>query len=301
MNNNNLNWLFNPQTLFDMMKPPGGNYFQNASPPSQASEAKADAAAPENSQHAKAAEPESSSCPGDCKKPEPPCRKDDCEKPIPTCRPDDCEKQMPTCCPYGCAKPGPQGPQGEQGPCGPPGEPGPMGPQGEPGPPGCPGERGEPGPQGPQGPCGEQGARGPAGPPGYTQNSIFASFGGQEMILPESAALPLETDIPDVTEHISLCNSHSVRLTPGYYAIYYYVSAEMEKHGFIRLTPIFNDCMQTAYSGYAKAVTRKEQLELSRYFIAEIHNDSPLSFAWNSSASKSRVNMNVSIVKLFRQ
>ena len=98
------------------------------------------------------------------------------------------------------------------------GETGPQGPRGEPGPPGCPGERGETGPQGvtgpqgpqgatgPQGPRGDPGARGPAGPPGYPQSSIFASFTGKELIVPENADLLLKTDIPDITGNISLCN-----------------------------------------------------------------------------------------------
>ena len=76
-----------------------------------------------------------------------------------------------------------------------------MGPRGEPGPPGIPGERGETGPQGvtgpqgpqgvtgPMGPKGEPGARGPAGPSGYPQNSIFASFAGQELTMSENTTL----------------------------------------------------------------------------------------------------------------
>ncbi len=93
--------------------------------------------------------------------------------------------------------------------------------------PGCQGERGEVGPQGavgPQGPRGERGERGPAGPCGYPQNCIFASFAGQDIILPERACFPLKIDISDITQNISLCNEYSVSLTPGYYAVYYYLS-----------------------------------------------------------------------------
>lgn len=193
------------------------------------------------------------------------------------------------------------------------GEPGPMGPRGESGPPGCPGERGETGPQGvtgpqgpqgatgPMGPRGEPGPRGPAGPPGYPQNSIFATFSGKELILPESASLALKIDIPDITQNITLCDSSCVALTPGYYAISYYLSALMKKHGFIKLTPIFNDCKQTLYTSYAEASKRKEMLALSRYFIIEIPVGSRLFFAWHSSACDTRINMNLSIEKLYRQ
>ena len=85
-------------------------------------------------------------------------------------------------------------------------EPGPMGPRGEPGPPGCPGEQGEPGPQGVTGPQGPQ------------------------------------VEIPDITRNITLCNNCSVALTPGYYAVSYYISTVMKRHGFIKLTPVFNNC-----------------------------------------------------------
>ena len=193
------------------------------------------------------------------------------------------------------------------------GEPGPMGPRGEPGLPGCPGERGETGPQGvtgpqgpqgatgPMGPRGEPGARGPAGPPGYPQNSIFASFMGQELMMPESASLPLKIEIPDITRNISLCNNYSVSLTPGYYAISYYISTVMKRHGFIKLTPIFNDSKQNIYTSYAEAAKRKEMLVISRYFIISIPSGTTMFFAWQSSSGISKINMNLNIEKLWRQ
>ena len=249
-------------------------------------------------------ESEPSCCPVKCGESEPPCCLVKCGEP------------EPPCCFVKCGERGPQGPRGEPGPPGCPGErgeTGPQGPRGEPGPPGCPGERGETGPQGvtgpqgpqgptgPQGPRGELGARGPAGPPGYPQNSIFASFIGQEIILPENASLPLKIDIPDITQNISLCNDYSVLLTPGCYAIYYYLSTIMKRRGFVKLTPIFNDCVQTFYSTYAETGKRKEMIIISRYFIIEIPSESTLFFTWDSSAGVSKINMNLSIEKLGRQ
>lgn len=190
---------------------------------------------------------------------------------------------------------------------------GPMGPRGEPGPPGCPGERGETGPQGvtgpqgpqgvmgPMGPRGEPGPRGPAGPPGYPQNSIFASFSVQERIMPESASLTFKTQIPDITQNIVLQNNCSITLTAGYYVISYSLFTIMKRHGFVKITPVFNDCMQTQYGAYAEAARRKEPLTLSRYFIVEIPASTTLFFEWRSSAGASKINMNVSIQKLYRQ
>ena len=154
---------------------------------------------------------------------------------------------------------------------------------------------------GPMGPRGEPGLPGPMGPPGYPQNSIFASFSGQGLVMPERGKLPLEADISDITQNISLCDNGSVVLAPGYYAVTYYVSAVVRRSGFVRLTPIFNDCKQTLYSACAEAVRRKELLALSRHFIIEVADGSALFFAWHSSAGTSRVNMNLSIEKLLRQ
>lgn len=191
-------------------------------------------------------------------------------------------------------------------------EPGPMGPRGEPGPQGCPGDRGEPGPQGvtgpqgpqgatgPMGPRGDPGPRGPAGPPGYPQNSVFASFMEQQLFLPDNANLPLKVNIPDTTGNISPFGDYSVILNPGYYSVYYYISAFPEIPGFISLTPVFNDCMQSVFSGSAESKKQRETLELSRYFIIEIFTASPLYFIWNSSAAGTEINMNLIVQKLSR-
>ena len=272
--------------------------------------------------------------PEECGKPDQswcPCCREECGKPDQTwcpCSPEECGKPETSwcpCCREECGKPDQTWCPCCREECGKPetswcpccmeerGEPGPMGPRGESGPPGCPGERGETGPQGvtgpqgpqgatgPMGPRGEPGPRGPAGPSGYPQNSIFASFSSQDLILPESGSLPLRIEIPDITHNISLCNNCSVSLTPGYYAIGYYVSAEIRKHGFIRITPVLNGCRQTAYSAYAEADRKKEMLSVSRYFIVEIPADAMLCFAWHCSEGASEIDMNLSIEKLCRQ
>ncbi len=302
MNNYNANWMFNPPNLFGM-RIPNRNCNQNVAQPSSDFINETNTALTDDSQHTGTAGTEEGSSSRYC------------ESGMPE----------PSGASFECGEPDPMGPRGEysspgcscrcgeSGPMGPRGEPGPMGPRGEPGPPGCSGERGESGPQGvtgaqgpqgatgPMGPRGEPGPCGPAGPPGYPQNSIFALFSGKELIMPESASLPLKIQIPDITQNISLCNSCSVALTPGYYVISYYISTVMKRHGFIKLTPIFNDCKQTMYTAYAEAEKRKEILVISRYFIIEIPTGSTLFFAWHSSAGVSKINMNLSIEKLYRQ
>lgn len=153
---------------------------------------------------------------------------------------------------------------------------------------------------GPMGPRGDPGPRGPAGPPGYPQNSVFASFMEQKLFIPENANLPLKVNIPDTTGNISPYDNYSVILNPGYYAIYYYISTVMETPGFIKLTPVFNDSMQTVFTGYAESRDCWEILEISRYFIIEIYRASPLFFAWNSSANISEININLIVQKLSR-
>lgn len=193
------------------------------------------------------------------------------------------------------------------------GIPGPMGPRGEPGAPGCPGERGETGPQGvtgpqgpqgatgPMGPKGDTGARGPQGPQGYPQNNIFATFLCQDITIPETAQLPLKTEIPDITQNISLCDNCCISLTPGYYAISYYISTEIKWHNYIKLTPVLNKHKQAIYATYAEAVKRKELLVLSRHFIIRIPDISTLRFIWQCSAGTTKINMDMSVEKLSRQ
>lgn len=278
LNNFNSNWMFNPQNLFGMRRNFNKNYNQNTVQPSFNNVSGTNKAVSNPSRYTNITKSGGyNSC---------------------------------------CCEPELQEPRGEAGSPGCPSEPGeigPQGPRGEAGPPGCPGERGETGPQGvtgpqgpqgatgPQGPRGEPGVRGPEGPPGYPQNSIFASFLGQELILTENANLPLKIDIPDITQNISLYDDYSVWLTPGCYVICYYISTVMKMNGFIKLTPVFNDCMHTIYTAYAETAKRKKILVISRYFIIEIPNASRLFFAWDSSESSSKINMNLSIEKLSRQ
>ena len=338
MNNFNPNWLFNPPNLFNMGRTPNRSYHQNYNQGYNQnalqfpinSKAGTNSVVSGQSQHTNTQESQENDTSS-------PYETETVEQPRETGSLDgfdgwetssasDCPRKSSSMglrgesgfpgCPGERGEPGPMGPRGEPGPpgcLGERGEPGPMGPRGEPGPPGCPGERGEPGPQGvtgpqgpqgatgPMGPQGEPGARGPAGPPGYPQNSVFASFLGYELVMPESTRLPLKADIPDTTGNISSYNNSSVMLTPGCYAVSYYISTIMKKRGFIKITPVFNDCEQAVYTVCAEAARRREILAVSRYFMIEIPSMSPLFFTWYSSAGTSKINMNLCIQKLYRQ
>lgn len=296
---NNFNWIFNPPNLFGMGRNYNRNYNQNTAQPSTNCASGGNKTASDSFQYKNTAESDESDYPCYYESEE----TNPSEEPGLSGCPDKCgefcqgreEEFYQPDYPAKCGEPGPQGPRGEAGPPGCPGERGETGPQGVTGPQG---PQGEPGPQGPRG---ETGARGPAGPCGYPQNSMFASFLGTGLILPENARLPLKINIADITGNISYCNDDSVLLNPGCYVIYYYISAEMKRHGFIKLTPIVNDCVQTAYSAYAESDKRNKILAISRYFIVELPDMSTLFFTWDSSEGNCRIDMNLSIEKLGRQ
>lgn len=215
-----------------------------------------------------------------------------------------CKEPSERCC---C-----QGPPGKSGPIGPPGEPGPMGPRGPQGPSGCQGERGMTGPQGvtgpqglqgvtgPQGPAGQQGCRGPMGPAGFTQNSVFAAFAKQDILMPENALLPFKTTVPDVTGNILPQTECSVMLSSGYYSIYYYVASRIKKPGFMEVIPMLDGKAQPTFAGTAATKSQDESVQISREFIIEIPYSTLLDIEWKCTENASRVNMNVNIVKLCR-
>lgn len=281
MNNFNMNWMFNPPNLFGM-RTPNRSRSQNAACPSQNFIDELNTAMPDYSQQTITTEEEEAAL--------------------------SCQDESE---PVGAAQV--SGitdaffERGEQEAMGP------QGPRGEPGPPGCPGERGETGPQGvtgpqgpqgetgPMGPKGETGERGPQGPPGYPQNTIFASFSGQDLVMPVNASLPLEIELPDTSQNISLGSGCCIELAQGYYAISYYLSAVLKRHGFIKLTPVLNNCELTVFTSCAETVKRREMVSISRYFIMEVPIASTLLFAWVSSAGEAKVNMNLSIEKLCRE
>lgn len=211
--------------------------------------------------------------------------------------------------------PGPRGDRGLQGPQGNPGLPGeigPMGCRGEQGPRGYPGECGPPGPQGvtgpqgaqgvtgPMGPMGDPGCRGPMGPPGPSQDSIFATFANQICKSPKKNILPLEPEIPDITGNIISKNDCFIMLSPGYYAVYFYVSLKTKLPDSIRVIPFYNGSIQTDRAGFAVTKNINETAVIARHFIAEISNVSPLCFKLFSKGHAHHINISITLQKLNR-
>lgn len=196
----------------------------------------------------------------------------------------------------GC-RPGPKGDTGERG---------------EKGPAGCKGERGDMGPQGitglqgpqgvtgPQGPRGEAGLRGPVGPPGYSHNSVFAAFSDNGFSLPERANLPLSPIITDITENILSCTDDSITLMPGYYTIYYYISAVVRTPGSVKIMPVFNSTPLRCYMGSAFTDCSADSAVVSREFILETPVSARLFFAWRCKGTADYISSNINILKLCR-
>lgn len=184
--------------------------------------------------------------------------------------------------------------------------------RGEQGPPGCQGDRGEAGPQGvtgpqgpqgvtgPQGPQGAPGCQGPAGPAGCSQSSVFAAFASNGFSMPEKASLPLKSVITDITENITQHTSCSVTLTPGCYAVYYYISARLIVPGSLKIAPVIGDTAQHLYIGSAFTKTHNEAVVITRYFFIEVSLRSSLRFAWQCRETLHNISMNVNIQKLCR-
>ena len=186
------------------------------------------------------------------------------------------------------------GPRGEQGPPGLKGERGDMGPQGITGP------QGPQGVTGPQGPPGEPGLRGLAGAPGFSPNSVFAAFVKHGFNLPEKAYLPLEPAIIDVTGNITQNTGYSITLAPGYYSVYYYVSAKLKTPGPVKIMPVYNDTPLRCFTGNAVTNSPSETAVVSRDFILEAPVCAQLFFAWKCRETPTNISMNVNILKLYK-
>lgn len=110
----------------------------------------------------------------------------------------------------------------------------------------CRGPQGEPGPQGERGPQGE------AGQPGENSVLAAASFFAFERRFENGKPIPLVTGMADTTGQIQLVDETHIQLEQGKYAVWYTVSAVLEKAGYLQVTPSRQGSSLLAYGVYAK-------------------------------------------------
>jgi len=92
--------------------------------------------------------------------------------------------------------------------------------------------------QGEQGPQGERGAQGETGQPGENSVLAAASFFAFERRFENGKPIPLVTGMADETR---------IQLEQGRYAVWYTVSAVLEKEGYFQVTPSQQGSPRLAY------------------------------------------------------
>lgn len=213
------------------------------------------------------------------------------------------------CCQGPAGEPGPAGERGEQGVQGIQGERGLMGPQGESGkqgmqgsmgPMGPQGESGSRGPEGPIGPTGAMGPKGATGPAGGEKISIFATFCNKKVIQTGETALLLSNVILDDTSTITQVSETNILLSPGYYSIYFYISAEMEQGGNIEVIPVVGETSLKNHRVYGKTVEKEGFLSVSRNFVIEVALEKEIYFTCCCEGTPFNMDVNINFVKLCR-
>lgn len=103
-----------------------------------------------------------------------------------------------------------------------------------------------------RGPQGEQGPQGEPGPKGENSILAAASFFAFERRFENGKPIPLVTGTADETGQIQLEDETRIRLEQGKYAVWYTVSAVLEKAGYLQVTPSQQASPLLAYGVYAK-------------------------------------------------
>ena len=109
------------------------------------------------------------------------------------------------------------------------------------------------GPQGEQGLQGERGPQGETGQPGENSVLAVASFFAFERRFENGKPIPLVTGMADETGQIRLVDETRIQLEQGRYAVWYTVSAVLEKEGYFQVTPSQQGSPRLAYGVYAKS------------------------------------------------
>ena len=201
---------------------------------------------------------------------------------------------------------GPTGPAGitgltgATGPTGPTGPMGLIGATGPTGPAGITGLTGATGPTGPTGPMGFTGATGPTGPAGTIPEGSFATYLNTQYILIDNSLIDTFPSITDSTGNITQENTKVIILKPGYYFIYYKVSALFRTPGYMQITPSYNGSPHIETGAYFATNTNGSSALGVEGFIIYVPSETSFTLSYSGSTNATDGEVDITIIKLNR-
>ena len=201
---------------------------------------------------------------------------------------------------------GPTGPAGitgltgATGPTGPTGPMGLIGATGPTGPAGITGGIGATGPTGPTGPMGLIGATGPTGPAGTIPEGSFATYLNTQYILIDNSLIDTFPSITDSTGNITQENTKVIILKPGYYFIYYKVSALFRTPGYMQITPSYNGSPHIETGAYFATNTNGSSALGVEGFIIYVPSETSFTLSYSGSTNATDGEVDITIIKLNR-
>ena len=201
---------------------------------------------------------------------------------------------------------GPTGPAGitgltgATGPTGPTGPMGLIGATGPTGPAGITGGIGATGPTGPTGPMGFTGATGPTGPAGTIPEGSFATYLNTQYILIDNSLIDTFPSITDSTGNITQENTKVIILKPGYYFIYYKVSALFRAPGYMQITPSYNGSPHIETGAYFATNTNGSSALGVEGFIIYVPSETSFTLSYSGSTNATDGEVDITIIKLNR-
>ena len=201
---------------------------------------------------------------------------------------------------------GPTGPAGitgltgATGPTGPTGPMGLIGATGPTGPAGITGGIGATGPTGPTGPMGFTGATGPTGPAGTIPEGSFATYLNTQYILIDNSLIDTFPSITDSTGNITQENTKVIILKPGYYFIYYKVSALFRTPGYMQITPSYNGSPHIETGAYFATNTNGSSALGVEGFIIYVPSETSFTLSYSGSTNATDGEVDITIIKLNR-
>ncbi len=189
---------------------------------------------------------------------------------------------------------------GATGPTGPTGPMGLIGATGPTGPAGITGGIGATGPTGPTGPMGFTGATGPTGPAGTIPEGSFATYLNTQYILIDNSLIDTFPSITDSTGNITQENTKVIILKPGYYFIYYKVSALFRTPGYMQITPSYNGSPHIETGAYFATNTNGSSALGVEGFIIYVPSETSFTLSYSGSTNATDGEVDITIIKLNR-